>query len=47
VAGSIATIAMLKQSDAPEWLSGLSVDYLWADDTGRRGGTPPSRCWKG
>ena len=45
VAGSIATTAMLKQAEGPDWLAGLAVDYLWADGEGRRGGTPPSLHW--
>jgi len=38
VAGSIATMAMLKGRDAIPWLESLGVAHVWAEDTGRRGG---------
>ena len=44
VAGSVATIAMLKGSDGVAWLSGLGLRYWWADAAGNPGtaaGTHP------
>lgn len=38
VAGSAATIAMLKDREGPAWLAGLDVSHLWIDVTGARGG---------
>jgi thiamine biosynthesis lipoprotein len=38
VAGSLATIAMLKGRDGIAWLHALAVPHLWIDDTGRCGG---------
>lgn len=39
VAGSAATIAMLKEEDGPAWLQALGVPHLWVDVQGRSGGT--------
>lgn len=39
VAGSIASIAMLKQFDGIDWLAGLGVDCLWMDAGMHVGGT--------
>lgn len=41
VAGSAATIAMLKEQDGPAWLAELGLPHLWMDIAGRVGG---SRC---
>jgi thiamine biosynthesis lipoprotein len=38
VAGSLATIAMLKGTTGPDWLSRLGVLHLWMDDTQKHGG---------
>jgi thiamine biosynthesis lipoprotein len=38
VAGSAATIAMLKESDGEKWLSDLGLPHLWVDVNGRTGG---------
>ena len=38
VAGSAATIAMLKGDDGPRWLAGLGLAHLWIDVDGRAGG---------
>jgi thiamine biosynthesis lipoprotein len=38
VAGSVATIAMLKGDGAPAWLAGLGLPHLWVDPSGRQGG---------
>lgn len=38
VAGSVATIAMLKGAEGPVWLGGLDIPHLWVDAEGRRGG---------
>ena len=38
VAGSIATIAMLKGRDAINWLDELGVAHAWVDNQGQRGG---------
>ena len=42
VAGSIASIAMLKQREGILWLAGLGLRHLWVDDGGRQGGNLPS-----
>lgn len=44
VAGSIATMSMLKGREAIPWLESLGVAHLWVDGEGRRGGnlTPVS-----
>lgn len=39
LAGSVATIAMLKGSAGTTWLAELGVRCLWADTAGRSGGT--------
>jgi thiamine biosynthesis lipoprotein len=39
LAGSAATIAMLKEDEGPAWLASLGLDHLWIDLEGRRGGT--------
>ncbi len=39
VAGSAATIAMLKERDGPAWLAVLGWPHLWVDDRGRVGGS--------
>jgi thiamine biosynthesis lipoprotein len=38
VAGSAATIAMLKEDDGPAWLVQLGLAHLWIDVDGARGG---------
>lgn len=38
VAGSAATIAMLKEDKGPEWLDELGLPHLWVDVDGREGG---------
>jgi len=38
VAGSAATIAMLKGDEGPRWLAGLGLAHLWIDVDGRAGG---------
>jgi thiamine biosynthesis lipoprotein len=38
VAGSVATIAMLKGRDGVAWLESLGVAHLWIDDADGRGG---------
>jgi thiamine biosynthesis lipoprotein len=43
LAGSLATVAMLKGASAQDWLAGLGVAHLWVDATGRQGGTLPAR----
>lgn len=40
VAGSASTIAMLKETEGPEWLDSLGVSYFWVDVEGRTGGSP-------
>lgn len=39
VAGSAATIAMLKQQQGPAWLQQLGLPHLWVDVAGQCGGT--------
>lgn len=39
VAGSLATIAMLKGADGAAWLAGLGVRHIVVDDQGRSGGS--------
>ncbi len=39
VAGSAATIAMLKEGQGAEWLQGLGLPHLWIDVAGKAGGT--------
>lgn len=39
VAGSAATIAMLKESDGADWLENLGLPHLWADVQGGIGGS--------
>lgn len=38
VAGSAATIAMLKEDDGPRWLGDLGLPHLWVDVDGEEGG---------
>ena len=38
VAGSAATIAMLKEDKGPEWLDRLGLPHLWVDVDGEEGG---------
>ncbi|HZW24721.1 MAG TPA: FAD:protein FMN transferase [Gallionella sp.] len=38
VAGSLATIAMLKGENGKQWLSGTGVPHLWVDEAGNFGG---------
>lgn len=38
VAGSAATIAMLKEDKGPEWLNELGLPHLWVDVDGEEGG---------
>ena len=39
LAGSAATIAMLKESSGTQWLAQLGLPYLWVDVQGKSGGT--------
>jgi len=39
VAGSAATIAMLKERAGPAWLASLGIPHLWVDVQGQMGGT--------
>lgn len=39
LAGSAATIGMLKEQAGPEWLANLGLDYVWVDTAGGTGGT--------
>lgn len=39
VAGSAATIAMLKEEQGATWLEGLGLPHLWVDVAGKAGGT--------
>lgn len=39
VAGSLATIAMLKGQAGIDWLAGLRVPHAWMDEDGRQGGS--------
>ena len=43
LAGSAATIALLREADGPRWLAGLGLPHLWIDVQGRAGGilAPP------
>lgn len=38
IAGSAATIAMLKEDDGPAWLAALGLRHLWVDVDGNSGG---------
>jgi len=38
VAGSAATIAMLKEEQGPSWLAALGLPHVWVDVQGQRGG---------
>ena len=38
VAGSAATIAMLKEEQGPAWLTALNLPHVWVDHEGRQGG---------
>ncbi len=37
LAGSAATIGMLKEQAGPEWLANLGLDYVWVDTAGGTG----------
>lgn len=37
-AGSASTIAMLMQTQGPDWLCSLGLRHVWMDDEGRQGG---------
>jgi thiamine biosynthesis lipoprotein len=39
VAGSAATIAMLKEREGPAWLEALGLPYYWVDVEGKTGGS--------
>lgn len=39
VAGSASTIAMLKEDGGPAWLEQLGLPHIWADTSGRVGGS--------
>lgn len=39
VAGSAASIAMLKETEGPAWLAGLGLPHLWVDTAGTVGGS--------
>ena len=39
LAGSAATIALLRGSGGPGWLAGLGLPHLWVDTQGRAGGS--------
>ncbi len=39
VAGSAATIAILKEQEGPSWLAGLGLPHLWVSVTGETGGS--------
>ncbi len=47
VAGSAATIAMLKDEAGPQWLGELGAAHLWIDVEGRRGGATSARAPRG
>lgn len=38
IAGSAATIAMLKEDQGPAWLAELGLPYIWTDSSGRQAG---------
>lgn len=42
VAGSLCTIAMLKQDEGPAWLRSLAIRAVWMDDQGRQGECHPA-----
>ena len=39
IAGSAATIALLKESEGPSWLQSLGLEHLWVDLSGHQGGS--------
>jgi thiamine biosynthesis lipoprotein len=39
VAGSLATISMLKEKQGNRWIKGLGLAHLWMDEKGKIGGT--------
>jgi thiamine biosynthesis lipoprotein len=43
LAGSLASIAMLKERHGIAWFDSMEAPYLWVDDSGRQGGTLPAR----
>jgi thiamine biosynthesis lipoprotein len=38
LAGSAATVALLREADGPRWLAGLGLPHLWIDTQGHAGG---------
>jgi FAD:protein FMN transferase len=44
VAGSASTIAMLKETEGPDWLRDLGTPHLWMDTEGNVGGSLCDRC---
>ncbi len=42
LAGSLASVAMLKERNGPAWLESLNMPHLWVDEQGRQGGTLPA-----
>ncbi len=44
VAGSVASMAMLKGREGSAWLDRIGLDHLWMDERGRQGGilSPPA-----
>ena len=42
VAGSVSTIAMLKEGQGIEWLNKLGVQHIWMDNDKRQGGHLPA-----
>lgn len=38
IAGSAATIAMLKEAEGPGWLAELGLPYIWTDSSGQQAG---------
>lgn len=41
VAGSLCTIAMLREAEGPAWLDRPGIQTVWMDSEGRQGGTAP------
>ena len=39
IAGSISTIAMLKDKEGPAWLEQVGVAHVWMDNEGNTGGS--------
>lgn len=42
VAGTLSTIAMLKENKGIQWLLDMNMPHLWMDEAGKIGGTLPS-----